>query len=69
MSQADAFEEDGTPNYCDACGCRDIDIEVTNTVAGVTSEAYYNCNDCGTTLAFWAYGSFDPAYTMKRDAV
>lgn len=69
MASADAYESDGTPNYCGECGSKAMTLTVKDTIAHVDCEIQYECADCGEPLAYWAYGSFDPGYYLKGSSV
>lgn len=63
----DCYAENGAPLKCRNCGCKDHKevvrdfIDVLNG-SGPASEIEYFCSYCGASIAYWAYGYFDPAY-------
>lgn len=70
MTQSDCYYEDGAPKMCWHCGhtefndiTRDfIDFGVPG--GGPATEVEYKCKSCDQTVAYWAYGSFDPSYRI-----
>jgi len=62
------YFEDGSPKTYPSCGheffndiVRDfIDFGVPG--GGPATEIEYVCRSCNSSVAYWAYGSFDPAY-------
>jgi hypothetical protein len=70
MLQSDCYYEDGSPKMCRHCGhtefkdiTRDfIDFGVPG--GGPPTEIEYKCAACDQPVAYWAYGSFDPAYRI-----
>ena len=73
MKAVDCYEEDGTPHTCWACGSKDIKHVTTNIVpvldngTGPECEFKKVCGNCDTTLAYWAYGSYDPAFMPGKE--
>jgi hypothetical protein len=64
------YTESGMPIKCFKCGCTEIDEKVRDFVdvccgTGPVLEAEYICNACGTSVAYWAYGSFDPNFLSR----
>mgnify|MGYP006890187614 CR=1 FL=1 len=63
------YYEDGSPKRCYKCGCDTFNDVVRSTLAvldnggGPAMEIEYFCANCGTSLAYWAYGSFDPSFS------
>lgn len=69
----DHYFEDGHPKTCRSCGgavfndiVRDF-IDVGVPGGSLATEIEYVCESCGSTVAYWAYGSFDPAYYKTGD--
>ncbi len=58
----ECYKKDGQPTKCVTCGCSDIDEIVEDRINYIPCEKSFRCRRCGTMLAYWAYGSFDPAY-------
>lgn len=62
---------DQLPDFCQVCGESTdnvrysvidyLDVGIDYNVGPVT-EAAYNCNLCGSEVAYWAYGYFNPRY-------
>lgn len=55
-----AYEPDGSPVYCPVCDSTNIMQVVLGYEAGFVSECECRCGDCGISIAYWAYGSYDP---------
>ena len=61
------YADDGQPIKCFTCGGTKIAEHVRGVIdfymgQGPASEIEYVCDGCGTTVAYWAYGHFDPSY-------
>lgn len=60
----------GYPIKCPQCGHNSFNEKIHNfidyEVATQPSEIEYFCAKCGESVAYWAYGSFDPAYFDKE---
>lgn len=62
------YYEDGSPKQCRNCGCesfKDVYRSVLSVLPngdGPPMEIEYFCFNCGASVAYWAYGSFDPSY-------
>ncbi len=57
------YRKDGSPRRCSNCGSTSFATDVVVAIDyGTPCEEYILCSDCGSTCAFWAYGSFDPKY-------
>lgn len=66
MKIGKAYREDGSPIYCDECGSRDLqDITVCED-RNMVYEFKVVCGFCATTVAWWAYGGYDPAFYMDK---
>jgi len=66
--QAAFYHEDGAPKVCRSCGHTKFKGEVRDFIdmghgGGLATEIEYLCDSCGESVAYWAYGYFDPAYT------
>lgn len=56
------YSKDGIPIKCQHCGSKRFGIRCAAFIEGTSCEEYTLCMDCGRDVAFWAYGSYDPAY-------
>jgi hypothetical protein len=56
------YNKDGSPKKCKHCGSDSLFMYARGTEANVVSEWEHNCTECGYSVAYWAYGYFDPAY-------
>lgn len=56
------YSKHGDPIKCQYCGSKRFGCLNTEFIEGIVCEKYYICSDCGKYVAFWAYGSYDPAY-------
>lgn len=54
------YDDDGWPKKCPKCRCKRIDSGTIDTINGTVSEEEFRCHSCGTVVAYWAYGYFDP---------
>lgn len=59
------YLDDGFPIKCWHCQSNDIRSDIKDILTHIISEQEYICNSCGSDLAYWAYGYFDPGY--KKD--
>lgn len=65
---SDYYDEDGSPKRCYKCGCVEFTSKCRSMLAvldngtGPELETEYFCASCGVSVAYWAYGSFDPGY-------
>ena len=58
------FNKNHGPKKCTKCDGVHINAATKATDGGYASEVEYICNNCGTILGYWAYGSFDPCFIM-----
>ena len=68
MNKADCYWPEGGAHTCWKCGCTEIKHVTWSTLAvldngtGPELEFEERCGSCGESLAYWAYGYYDPAY-------
>lgn len=67
----DCYTEDGAPVKCWKCGSAEQQEVVRDFLdvfqgQGPVCEYEVFCADCGTSIAYWAYGSFDPSYLRQK---
>jgi hypothetical protein len=68
MSREEHYSEDGFPRKCPSCGGTEFEekirdyLDVGVGAGGLPLEIEYLCRSCGESVAYWAHGSFDPAY-------
>jgi len=56
------YNSDASPKKCKYCGGIHF-LEMTKAVdSGYTSEFEIVCWSCSATVAYWAYGSYDPCF-------
>lgn len=61
------YEEDGTPKACQCCGGSwFVNNDRVVSEWGVM-EYEVICVWCGESVAYWAYGSYDPAYYERNN--
>jgi hypothetical protein len=56
----------GEPLKCFHCKSLNIQSKSVVIESGYISEREYFCGDCKSYLAYWAYGYFDPMYSIER---
>lgn len=61
------YHEDGAPKKCRSCGHTEFKERVRDFIdvfegRGPITEVEYLCGNCNSSVAYWAYGYFDPAY-------
>lgn len=61
-----AYREDGHPIFCPECGSSDLQNDVKSWDRGFVYEYVVICGNCKEHVAYWAYGSYDPAYYEDR---
>ena len=71
MSDANSYYDlDGYPLRCPNCRSTGTRREVRDFLdvgvpgGGPPTEIEYFCAECKTSVAYWAYGAFDPAYLL-----
>lgn len=67
------YADDGSPIKCPECGHAEFTEKMRDFIdfgvgAGPATEIEYFCGSCGESVAYWAYGSFDPAYFDHKQA-
>lgn len=67
------YADDGAPIKCPYCGHTNFEEKVHSFIdfgvgAGPATEIEYFCGACGESVAYWAYGGFDPAYYGPKEA-
>jgi DNA-directed RNA polymerase subunit RPC12/RpoP len=67
------YADDGSPIKCPECGHAEFTEKMRDFIdfgvgAGPATEIEYFCGACGESVAYWAYGSFDPAYLDHKQA-
>lgn len=67
LSIEGCYADDGSPIKCPECGHTEFTEKMRDFIdfgvgAGPVTEIEYFCGSCGESVAYWAYGSFDPAY-------
>jgi len=62
------YDVEGRPKRCTECGCKIFGVLVLESINGIAAEQDYICKDCGATVAFWAYGYFDPKFSRDGAA-
>ncbi len=67
------YTADGTPIKCPECGHAEFNEKMRDFIdfgvgAGPATEVEYFCGACDVSVAYWAYGSFDPAYLDHKQA-
>ena len=67
------YADDGAPIKCPYCGHTNFEEKVHGFIdfgvgAGPATEIEYFCGACGESVAYWAYGGFDPAYYGPKEA-
>jgi len=61
------YDEDGSPKTCPHCGSKTFIMETKAYVQEHESEIEYICAACDETVAYWAYGYFDPRYAVEAE--
>lgn len=56
------YDAEGNPKACPYCEKKLFKHEVKSIAGGQISEYEIRCGGCSAVIAYWAYGSFDPAY-------
>lgn len=62
------YDKDGCPIRCPECGSSHIVDKVEDMIDacyGPVSEMSYACGGCMQLIGYWAYGSYDPAFSRK----
>ena len=67
------YADDGSPIKCPECGHAEFTEKMRDFIdfgvgAGPATEIEYFCGSCGESVAYWAYGGFDPAYLDHKQA-
>lgn len=67
LPQDGCYADDGSPIKCPECGHAEFTEKMRDFIdfgvgAGPATEIEYFCGSCGESVAYWAYGGFDPAY-------
>ncbi len=67
------YADDGAPIRCPYCGHANFKEKMHGSidfgvVAGPATEIEYFCGACGESVAYWAYGGFDPSYYDPKEA-
>ena len=73
LPREDCYAADGTPIKCPECGHTEFNEKMRDFIdfgvgAGPATEVEYFCGACDVSVAYWAYGSFDPAYLDHKQA-
>lgn len=74
MSTTGCYSSEGATLKCFKCGSTNIKhvtrdvIPVLDNGTGPECEFSEECADCGTILAYWAYGSYDPTFVFAGEA-
>lgn len=61
------YNSDGSPIACPYCSGNETYDKINSIDGGIASEIEYFCSHCHKTIAYWAYGSFDPGYKKEFD--
>lgn len=73
MNLAEFYTPDGAAIKCHKCGSTNIKhitvdvIPVLDNGTGPECEFREDCADCGTPLAYWAYGSYDTSPFTQQE--
>lgn len=54
------YDKDGYPKKCPYCDSDSISSKVKDVVSGIACEEEYYCLQCKNSVAYWAYGYFQP---------
>lgn len=61
--------KDGTPHTCPVCHSQELTTRITDTMEfggeNITTEVCHSCTKCGSYIAYWAYGFFDPWFAAN----
>lgn len=58
------FNKDNSPIRCTQCSSKSKEFITIDTIDYVLCESEVKCGKCGSSLGYWAYGYYDPAYLM-----
>lgn len=62
----DHYTIGNAPMSCPFCGSYQFDHDVKSVDGGVVSEYELNCQQCLAPVGYWAYGSWNPAYSWGK---